>query len=68
MTFKNELLSNGVDLVKKVWKKEDIYIISKEFYSKTIEAIGPEVLNFKEILQILMKCIKKKRIFDLRIC
>ena len=38
------------------------YIISKEFYSKTIEAIGPEVLTFKEILQILMKCIKKKRI------
>ena len=38
------------------------YIISKEYYSKTIEAIGPEVLTFKEILQILMKCIKKKRI------
>ena len=38
------------------------YIISKEFYSKTVEAIGPEVLTFKEILQILMKCIKKKRI------
>ena len=38
------------------------YIISKEFYSKTIEAIGPEVFTFKEILQILMKCIKKNRI------
>ena len=38
------------------------YVISKEYYSKTIEAIGPEVLTFKEILQILMKCIKKKRI------
>ena len=38
------------------------YIISKEYYSKTIEAIGPEVLTFKEILQILMKCIKKNRI------
>jgi len=38
------------------------YVISKEFYSKTIEAIGPEVFTFKEILQILMKCIKKNRI------
>ena len=38
------------------------YIISNEYYSKTIEAIGPEVFTFKEILQILMKCIKKKRI------
>ncbi len=38
------------------------YIVSKEYYSKTIEAIGPEIFTFKEILQILMKCIKKKRI------
>tara|TARA_Y100001980_G_C14504646_1_gene280312 strand:- start:267 stop:1211 length:945 start_codon:yes stop_codon:yes gene_type:complete len=38
------------------------FVISKELYSKTIEAIGPEVLTFKEILQILMKCIKKNRI------
>ena len=38
------------------------YVISKELYSKTIEAIGPEVLTFKEILQTLMKCIKKNRI------
>ena len=37
-------------------------MISKDLYSKTIEAIGPEVLTFKEILQTLMKCIKKNRI------
>ena len=37
-------------------------IISKELYSKNIEAIGPEILAFKEILQILMKCIKKNRL------
>ena len=36
------------------------HVISKEIYSKSIEAIGPEILTFKEILQILMKCIKKK--------
>ena len=35
-------------------------VISKEIVSKDIEAIGPEVLTFKEIIQILSKCIKKK--------
>ena len=35
---------------------------SRELYSRNIEAIGPEILTFKEILQILMKCIKKNRI------
>ena len=35
------------------------YVISKELYSKSIEAIGPEILSFKEILQILMRCIRK---------
>tara|TARA_Y100001970_G_C14088704_1_gene778790 strand:+ start:208 stop:1167 length:960 start_codon:yes stop_codon:yes gene_type:complete len=39
------------------------FIISNEIYSKDIEAIGPEVINFKEILNILSKCINKKRIF-----
>ena len=38
------------------------FVVSKELYSKTIEAIGPEVLTFKQILQTLMKCIKKNRI------
>ena len=38
------------------------YVISKELISKDIEAIGPEVLNFKEIIQILSKCINKKRL------
>ena len=37
-------------------------VISKEIVSKDIEAIGPEVLTFKEIIQILSKCIKKKRL------
>ena len=35
------------------------YVISKELYSKNIEAIGPEILSFKDILKILLKCIKK---------
>ncbi len=38
------------------------FIISNEIYSKDIEAIGPEVINFKEILNILSTCINKKRI------
>ena len=38
------------------------YVISRELYSSNIEAIGPEILTFKEILQKLMKCIKKNRI------
>ena len=36
------------------------HVISKEIISKDIEAIGPEILTFKEIIQILSKCIKKK--------
>jgi len=38
------------------------HVIAKEIFSKKIEAIGPEVLTFKEIIQILLKCINKKRI------
>jgi len=37
-------------------------VISREIVSKDIEAIGPEILTLKEILQILSKCIKKKRL------
>ena len=38
------------------------FIISNEIYSKDIEAIGPEVINFKEIINILSRCINKKRV------
>jgi NADH dehydrogenase len=38
------------------------YLISNEITSRKIEAIGPQVLSFKEIIQILLKCINKKRI------
>ena len=38
------------------------YVISNEIISKKIEAIGPEVFTFKDIIQILLKCINKKRI------
>ncbi len=38
------------------------HIISKEIVSKDIEAIGPEILTFKEIIQVLSKSIKKKRL------
>lgn len=37
-------------------------IISKEIISKDIEVIGPEVLTLKEIIEILLSCIGKKRI------
>ena len=38
------------------------FIITNEIISKKIEAIGPEIFTFKEIIQILLKCINKKRI------
>ncbi|MBC8304306.1 MAG: complex I NDUFA9 subunit family protein [Pelagibacterales bacterium] len=38
------------------------YVISKELLSKDIEAIGPEILTFKEIIQKLLNCIDKKRL------
>ena len=38
------------------------YVINNEIISKKIEAIGPEVFTFKEIIQILLRCINKKRI------
>ncbi len=37
-------------------------IIIKEIHSKSIEAIGPEVLTFKQIIEILLECIDKKRL------
>ncbi len=37
------------------------HIISNEIYSKDIEAVGPEVLTFKEILETLLRLIDKKR-------
>ena len=36
------------------------FVISKKIHSKDIEAIGPEVLSFKKMIQILLKSIKKK--------
>ena len=38
------------------------YLISNKITSRKIEAVGPEVFSFKEIIQILLKCIDKKRI------
>ena len=35
-------------------------IISNEIYSKDIEAIGPEVINFKEIINILTNIVYYK--------
>jgi len=37
------------------------YLISKDIHSKTIEALGPEVLTFKEIINKLSYSINKKR-------
>ena len=37
-------------------------VISKEIYSKSIEAVGPDVLTFIQMIEILLKCINKKRL------
>lgn len=37
-------------------------VISNEITSKEIEAIGPEVLTFKQMIEIILKCIGKKRL------
>ena len=37
------------------------FVISEKIISKDIEAIGPEVLTFKKIIEILLKSINKKR-------
>ena len=37
-------------------------IVDKEIHSKDIEAIGPEIFTFKEILEKLLKSINKKRL------
>ena len=38
------------------------FIISKKISSKFIEAVGPEILSFREMMQIILKSINKKRI------
>ena len=38
------------------------FVISERICSKDIEAIGPEVLSFKRMIQILLKSINKKRL------
>ena len=38
------------------------HIISKDSDSQIIECIGPETLTFKEIIEILLKLINKKRL------
>lgn len=38
------------------------HVITNEIKNKEIEAIGPEILTFKEMLQILIKGIGKKRL------
>ena len=39
------------------------YVIENNIRGKKIETVGPKVLTFLEILNILSKCINKKRIF-----
>ncbi len=38
------------------------YVLSKKIETKVIECVGPEILTFKEILQILLNLINKKRL------
>ena len=39
-----------------------VEVINKNIFSETIECVGPQVLTFKEILQILLKLINKKKL------
>ena len=39
------------------------YVIENNIKGKKIETVGPKVLTFLEILNILSKCINKKRVF-----
>ena len=38
------------------------HVISNNIYSKIIECVGPEIITFKEIIQKLLKLIRKKRL------
>ena len=38
------------------------HVLSNKIETQVIECVGPEVLNFKEILQILLDLIQKKRL------
>ena len=38
------------------------HVLSNKIETQVIECVGPEVLNFREILQILLDLIKKKRL------
>ena len=38
------------------------HVITRDILSKNIEAVGPETLTFKEIIQKLSNCIDKKRL------
>ena len=38
------------------------YVLSNKIETQVVECVGPEVLTFKEILQILLDLIKKKRL------
>ena len=39
-----------------------VKVINNNIFSETIECVGPQVLSFKEILQILLKLINKKKL------
>ena len=39
-----------------------VEVINRNIFSETIECVGPQVLTFKEILQILLKLINKKKL------
>tara|TARA_B100000963_G_scaffold317965_1_gene298731 strand:- start:227 stop:1195 length:969 start_codon:yes stop_codon:yes gene_type:complete len=38
------------------------HIVSNNIHSKIVECVGPKIITFKEILEILLKLIEKKRI------
>ena len=40
------------------------HIVSNNIHSKIVECVGPKIITFKEILEILLKLIEKKKNFD----
>ena len=64
MTFKNELLSNGVVLVKNAWKKEDISTISKDYDQLDATLTNKDIVKEKPIIVFWKHVIGEQK----RIC
>ena len=64
MTYKNELLSNGVVLVKNAWNKDDVSLISKEYDKLDLSLTNKEIIKDKPIIVFWKHVIGEQK----RIC